>query len=244
MNIIIMYGYEKTISSLQAGRLSKQLEKRMCFPDVYRIVPFWKFAPEMIFNNKYYPTEEVKGTRKEYFLRSETDPITKTYSGYKINKLLYDFCKYVSENFNSLEECETYYENEKRNEKEMAEKQAIEESKIKMMEENFKQWENNIYKKAIETTDEKLISLGKIAWEKYIDGEFTKRFLSIKFEIDALNGENVVYGKRALKERLCNYNKASKYLFYLLTGIKLPTTNKGTFEIIDNWEEYKNGKNN
>ena len=257
-----LYGMEKLLKPTTVGRLQTQAEKRYRLDrdmpknlSTYNIynnsVEFWEAVPYYLFEFGFYPKIEVnkygktgtllKNPITTYYLRTPKDE-NGCFTEIKINKILHDFCQYILENFHNVAECITYAEKEMQ-EKVAQEKTKREREEIKRRkEESYRVWKTQTVEKAMEITDQNVINLGKIAWEKYIGGEFPKRFLSIKLEIDALNRENVAYGKRALKERLYSHNKASKYFFYLYTGFKLPATDKGTFEIIDNWEEYENEK--
>ena len=241
MEKMSLYGYEKKITALAAGRIRVQLEKRLRLSesDSYRIMPLYVAIPELLFVQGWYPDEYTSGSKKVFALFRDREDLGKgVYVEIKLNKMIISFCRYLLENFKSVEECNAYAEEEAKQADELARIKAEEEAKREAEKEKYNRWfaecchrarilyECHEYDSQIDFVVEKFFPdlVGELHW------------YAIPVVLLELNGENKEYARRKLKERLNRENKCSKKIFATLTGIRLPETNKGTFEIIDKLE--------
>ena len=68
MEKMSLYGYEKKITALAAGRIRVQLEKGIRIPDEYRVEPLYVAIPELLFVQGWYPDEYTSGSKKIFAL--------------------------------------------------------------------------------------------------------------------------------------------------------------------------------
>lgn len=239
MEKMSLYGYEKKITALAAGRIRVQLEKRIRIPDEYRVEPLYVAIPELLFVQGWYPDEYTSGSKKIFALCRNREDLGKGVRyEFEFNKMIISFCHYLLENFKSVEECNAYAEEEEKQADELARIEAEEEAKREAEEEKYNCWlaecrhraralhECHEYDSQIDFVVEKFFpdQVGKLHWYE------------IPAVLSELNGENKEYARRRLKERLHRCNPCSKKIFTALTWIRLPDTDKGTFEIIDKLE--------
>ena len=231
MEKMSLYGYEKKITALAAGRIRVQLEKRIRIPDEYRVEPLYVAIPELLFVQGWYPDEYTSGSKKIFALCRNREDLGKgVRDEFKFNKMIISFCHYLLENFKSVEECNAYAEEEEKQADELARIEAEKEKYIRWFSERYRRarilYECHEYDSQIDFVVEKFFpdQVGELHW------------YTIPSMLLELNGENKEYARRALKDRLHRGNPCSKKIFTALTGIQLPDTNKGTFEIIDKLE--------
>lgn len=238
MEKMSLYGYEKKITALAAGRIRVQLEKRIKMPSG-QVKPLYNALPELLFVQGWYPDEYTSGSKKIFALCRNREDLGKgVRDEFRLNKMIISFCRYLLENFKSVEECNAYAEEEAKQADELARIKAEEEAKREAEKEKYNRWfaecchrarilyECHEYDSQIDFVVEKFFPdlVGELHW------------YAIPVVLLELNGENKEYARRALKDRLHRGNPCSKKIFTALTGIQLPNTNKGTFEIIDKLE--------
>lgn len=228
MEKMSLYGYEKKITALAAGKIRVQLEKRIRIPDEYRVEPLYVAIPELLFVQGWYPDEYTSGSKKIFALCRNREDLGKgVRDEFRLNKMIISFCHYLLENFKSVEECNAYAEEETKKADELARIEAEKEKYIRWFSERYRRarilYECHEYDSQIDFVVEKFFpdQVGELHW------------YTIPSMLLELNGENKEYARRALKDRLHRGNPCSKKIFTALTGIQLPDTNKGTFEIID-----------
>lgn len=231
MKKMSLYGYEKKITALAAGRIRVQLEKRIRIPDEYRVEPLYVAIPELLFVQGWYPDEYTSGSKKIFALCRNREDLGKgVRDEFRLNKMIISFCHYLLENFKSVEECNAYADEEEKQADELARIEAEKEKYIRWFSERYRRarilYECHEYDSQIDFVVEKFFpdQVGELHW------------YTIPSMLLELNGENKEYARRALKDRLHRGNPCSKKIFTALTGIQLPDTNKGTFEIIDKLE--------
>ena len=231
MEKMSLYGYEKKITALAAGRIRVQLEKGIRIPDEYRVEPLYVAIPELLFVQGWYPDEYTSGSKKIFALCRNREDLGKgVRDEFRLNKMIISFCHYLLENFKSVEECNAYAEEETKKADELARIEAEKEKYIRWFSERYRRarilYECHEYDSQIDFVVEKFFpdQVGELHW------------YTIPSMLLELNGENKEYARRALKDRLHRGNPCSKKIFTALTGIQLPNTNKGTFEIIDKLE--------
>ena len=228
MEKMSLYGYEEKSTALGGGRIRVQLEKRIRIPDEYLVEPLYVAIPELLFVQGWYPDEYTSGSKKIFALCRNREDLGKgVRDEFRLNKMIISFCHYLLENFKSVEECNAYAEEEAKQADELARIEAEKEKYIRWFSERYHRarilYECHEYDSQIDFVVEKFFpdQVGELHW------------YTIPSMLLELNGENKEYARRALKDRLHRGNPCSKKIFTALTGIQLPDTNKGTFEIID-----------
>lgn len=239
MEKMSLYGYEKKITALAAGRIRVQLEKGIRIPDEYRVEPLYVAIPELLFVQGWYPDEYTSGSKKIFALCRNREDLGKgVRDEFRLNKTIISFCRYLLENFKSVEECNAYAEEEAKQADELARIEAEEEAKREAEKEKYIRWFSERYRRArILYECHEYDSQIDFVVEKFFPDQVGElHWYTIPSMLLELNGENKEYARRALKDRLHRGNPCSKKIFTALTGIQLPDTNKCTFEIIDKLE--------
>ena len=133
MEKMSLYGYEKKITALAAGRIRVQLEKGIRIPDEYRVEPLYVAIPELLFVQGWYPDEYTSGSKKIFALCRNREDLGKgVRDEFRLNKMIISFCHYLLENFKSVEECNAYAEEET--------KKADELARIEAEKEKYNRW--------------------------------------------------------------------------------------------------------
>jgi len=167
--------------------------------------------------------------KSEYYLK------TKDNSYWTIEKTLYNFAVYlIAKEFTyEVRVVDFIKEDQKRKE---AEQQRLEQERLdkEQEKENEKQrktkYNNWINEQAENYNNSKQLNLLKQIQLAEL-GEFSQHSVRLLVLIDNIDD---YFCKEALKGWLHSGNTTSKKVFYHVTGIKLPVTNKGTYEILDN----------
>ena len=235
MEKMSLYGYEKKITALAAGRIRVQLEKRIKMPSG-QVKPLYNALPELLFVQGWYPDEYTSGSKKIFALCRNREDLGKCVRDeFRLNKTIISFCRYLLENFKSVEECNAYAEEETKKADELARIEAEEEAKREAEKEKYNRWLSECCRRARALHEcHEYDSQIDFVVEKFFPDQVGKlHWYEIPAMLSELNGENKEYARRRLKERLHRGNPCSKKIFTTLTGIRLPDTNKGTFEIID-----------
>lgn len=191
--------------------------------------------PKFEENVSHY-SKKIGGNTKpkdEYHLK------TKDNSYWTIEKTLYNFAVYlILKELTNEVTIESFIKdeqerNQKEIEKQISEKLAQEQTKKEHEEKvfGFQSWTNEQLKNY--NDNNKMILMQNI-WIDEI-GSFKGDMIKLLVYID--NIDDSKYGhwcKECLIDWLHLGNKTSKKVFYHITGIKLPSTNKGTYEILNN----------
>lgn len=171
--------------------------------------------------------------KTEYYIK------TKDNSYWTIEKTLYDFAVYlIAKEFTNEATIESFIKYEQ--EQQEAEQQRLEQERLTQEQEKkdheekvneFQSWVDNQVESY--NNSEQL----KILKEIFIAeiGDFYNNQIRLLIYID--NIDDSKYGnwcRESLISWLHSGNTTSKKVFYHVTGIKLPVTNKGTYEILDN----------
>lgn len=168
----------------------------------------------------------------EYKIMDNEKPV-KVYS--EITKTEYDFGNYLIENNLILDEkIQDYITAEKQRKHEInlkqIEKEAKEAEKQKQMELEYQQFEDWLNNQAENyPKNEKYNILREIFLSEI--GYLSDNQIILLVLIDNIDDYKC---KRRLKDWLHRGNRVSKKAFYHITGIKLPVTDKGTYEILNN----------
>lgn len=193
------------------------------------------YSPVMQENYSYYSSklQDYTKSKTRYTLQLKEE---KTTSLYEIEKTLYNFALYLQENNLLNEENINRVITQEVTEAE-AERKAIEEKELKERQEKERQeqeqknFENWIDREVETFQDIEKFSLAKNIFLSELNqyNEYSlKKFIVLIYNID----------NPKCREELVSWlhvgNKTSKKVFYHLTGIKLPTTDKETKEILRN----------
>ena len=243
MNLTDTYlGFTDNMKPMQKGRAEKLLDDRKRYNGT--VLTNKQFVVNQILEGgipnykddiTHYSkkTHEYTKPKTEYYLYTKDD------TRWTIEKTLYNFATYLiaKELTNEITiEAFIKYEQEKLE----AEEQRLEQEKLaqekekkdqeeKMIE--FQSWVNEQIKQY--NDNGKMILMQNI-WQDEI-GNFNGDMIKLLVYID--NIDNFKYGnlcRNCLIGWLHSGNKTSKKVFYHVTGIKLPATNKGTNEILNN----------
>jgi hypothetical protein len=230
-------GYGNELSEMRKAKLINTLDKQYRYDGVIlhryefiinRIVEGLKLELE---ENYSYYSSKIDGYTKPktlYKLKSEDD------SYYEIIKIEYDFATWLINNdittIEKVRELEALEDNKIKNikalEAEKAENEYQEKLRKEKEENDFKIWiesEWKLYSNSENLETAKLI---------YIDmfGDYPER--SCKMILTLIDNIDNDKCKNKLIEWLGTHNSASRKVFYHITGIKLPNTNKGTEDIL------------
>ncbi|EKS4345196.1 hypothetical protein QB607_003200 [Clostridium botulinum] len=189
------------------------------------------FEPCIVENYSYYSRrlEGMTNPKTDYRLTNKEG----TY--YTINKTLYKFAKYIIDNNfidDTIKENFILEEQQEKNKQEHFQKnKELQEQQEKELKEKqkqeFKEW---IMKEIQNYNNDKKYNLAKKIFinenGKYLESVLKKLLILI---------ENI--NNSLCREELISWlhigNKASKKVFYHITGVKLPTTNKGTVSVLE-----------
>lgn len=242
MNISNSYlGFTDSMQPMKKVRTENILDKKYRYSDdvmtckqhilnVLQIGAWAKFDPVY----SYYSTKTHEKTkpRKDYqihFITQDQEHNVEVYNS--VTKTEYDFFIYLqSQGFSDDNKVQSYLEHEaaqaeevERQEKAQSEKKKAAQQQI----EAFHEWlENQI---GNYSNNEKLSIARQIFFDTVncADDHQLKKLLILIENIDNS------FCKDQLMEWLAYHNKASKAVFYHVTGIKLPSTDRETFALLD-----------
>jgi hypothetical protein len=229
------FGFTDNMSSMQKQRAENTLNNLTRYNGVVytdkefiylRLVEGAK--PKIEYNYSYY-SRKLDG-----YTKPKNDYRIGNNDSFNINKTLYDYAVYLVENDFINEEKSKCFITDEQNKIELEKQKQIEQDRKEKeekqaaikAEEEFKNWHKeqaNNY-----NNDERL----ELAREIFLQeiGEYNdlqlKRLLVLIENIDNINC------REKLKDWLHSGNTASKKVFYHITGVKLPSTNKGTMPIL------------
>lgn len=189
------------------------------------------FEPCIVENYSYY-SRRLEGMTKpktDYRLTNKED----TY--YTINKTLYKFAKYIIENNFADDEIRENFilkeQQEKNKQEQLQKNKELQEQHEKELKEKQKQE----FKKWIMKEIENYNNIDKLNLAKEIFLHENGRYLEsvLKKLLIFIENINNPLCKKELISWLHIGNKASKKVFYHITGIKLPTINKETISMLE-----------
>lgn len=232
------FGFTENMSPMQAARVKKSLDKLI------------RYNGEVMTKKEYIYKKLKEGVKPSYqenysYYSSKTKTMTKPKTLYKlqwteinhlgnenivfneISKTEYEFACYLIENgFLDVSTAQRYIASEQE-QKELQEKKEREERERVQQEENeFNEW---LKEQALSYNNTRNI---KIAQAEFVKdhGRENPRVTLLLALIDNIDNPKC---KERLKEWLHYRNKTSKKVFHLVTGIKLPNTDKETMALLD-----------
>lgn len=247
-----LLGFEKTLTPMQAGRAEKTLHKLYNYEDfgilsekeyIYRRITESGAKPNKEEGYQYIKrNRELSKPKTLYMIAySKSYHAGESHSVFnEISKTGYDFASYViNNNLQNLDGLEAYLKNEigaiqeaerkEEEEKEQVRKQAQRE---KEQSKKFNEWIDSQVENF--ENDDMLITACKVFNSKMPEGFiFADDPVQVKKLIVLIDNIDHPRALQALKERLHSHNKGSKAVFSYVTGEALPSTDKGTFSILD-----------
>lgn len=227
-------GYTDNMSPMQKARAENTLDKLIRSDGKVMTQKEWIIhelkkgsKPHIEHNYSYYSHKTGQKTKPKDDYRL----ITSNDTFYQITKTEYEFAQYILENDLTDEAKINEYITVERNRNEENNRLKAEQEKVReekrRAELEFETWLQN---KANEYNNSKKLELAKtIFFEDH--GRYNEQYLA-KLLVLIENIDNSKC-RTKLKEILHTHNKTSKKIFYSVTGIKLPNTDKGTMEILD-----------
>lgn len=239
-------GYGNELAEMRKAKLINTLDKQYRYDGI--ILHRYEFIinrileglkPEFEENYSYY-SRKIDGYTKPktlYKLKSEDN------SYYEITKMEYDFATWLINNnittIEKIKEFELIEDNRvkeiERLEAERVENECQEQLRKEKEEQEFKNWlesESSLY-----NNTEKL-EITKAIYQDEINQCSIDLCKKVLFLIENIDNEGC---RKDLMSRLRNYNPASRKVFYHVTGIRLPKTDKATIELLQSISsnEYK-----
>ncbi len=243
MNLTDTYlGFTDNMKPMQKARAEKILDDRK------------RYNSTILTNKQFVVNQILQGSVPDYKddithwskkINDYTQPKTEYYlytkddTRWRIEKTLYNFAIYLITkeliNEATIEAFVKYEQEQKETEQQRLEQEKLAREKVKKDQEEkmieFHSWINEQIKQY--SNNSKMILMQNI-WEDEI-GNFNGDMIKLLIYID--NIDNSLYGnlcRECLIGWLHSGNKISKKVFYHVTGIKLPATNKGTNKILNN----------
>jgi hypothetical protein len=232
-----MLGYGNELNAMRKAKLDKTLDK------YYRYNGSVLHSYEFIINRILEgATLEIEDSYYSAKLEGYTKPKTlyklvdedSSYS--EVSKTEYNFAEWlVSNNIKTIDKVREFEilednrvkEND-RLENEKAEKELQEKLRKEQEEKEFAEWLNNSYKNY---NNAERIDLAKTIYENEIEQSNIDLCKKVLFLIENIDN---VGCRKDLMSRLRNHNPASRKVFYHITGIRLPQTDKATIELLQN----------
>jgi len=231
-------GFTDTFTPLQKSKVSSTLDTQIKHNNV--IMPKKQFiylklnegyTPHIKEDISYYSRklQDYTKPKSEYRLSNSEG------SYYSITKTEYNFAVYIIQNdFLDVVKAKQYIDAEQIKLDQLAQIEFDKKQQEKINKENLQQqkqeFDNWLSEQAENYSDNTKLDIAKSIFE-FEQGDYNELYLcKLLVTIDNID---ILACKEKLKNSLYSHNKTSKKVFYYVTGIKLPATDKGTFEILD-----------
>jgi len=187
-------------------------------------------TPQLIENYQYYKRDgELTKPKTDYRIKLQDN------SFYQVEKTLYNFAVYLAQNgFTDEQKANEFITTEQNHLAQLAQKEfdrkQQEKQHKKLLQQQKQEFNNWLSEQAENYSDNTKLDIAK---DIFLDcqGDYNELYLcKLLVTIDNID---ILACKEKLKNSLYSHNKTSKKVFYYVTGIKLPTTDKGTFEILN-----------
>lgn len=231
-------GYTRNMKEITRGKVLKTLNKLIRYEN--KVMNRIEFIASILV--KGYEPKVIKNYRtysqklKDYTKARTQCVMSKDSSIHEITKTEYDFAIWMIENNlvteNNIKDYEIKEENIVLSKlaKEKEELEKIEQERHEKMQDNikFEKWLEEQAKEYLDKKDARIDAMTTI----YNDNGLSMSINFIKIIVCIDNIDNIKC-KSKLKEVLHTGNQTSKKVFYYMSGIKLPNTNKGTYDLIN-----------
>jgi len=231
-------GFTDTLTPMQKSKVSSTLDTQIKHNNV--IMPKKQFIYNKL-QEGYTPHVEEDVSCYSRKLGDYTKPKTEYRlsnpegSYYDITKTEYNFAIYIVQNdFLDVVKAKQYIDAEQNRLAQLAQEEFNRKQQEKLDKENLQQqkqeFDSWLSEQAENYSDDTKLDLAKSIFESE-QGDYNELYLcKLLVTIDNID---ILACKEKLKNSLYSHNKTSKKVFYYVTGIKLPATDKGTFEILD-----------
>ena len=231
-------GFTDSLTPLQKSKVSSTLDTQIKHNNV--IMPKKQFI-YLKLNEGYIPIIEEDVSYYSRKLGDYTKPKSEYRlsnpegSYYTITKTEYNFATYLIENdFLDVVKAKQYIDAEQIKLAQLAQiefnrkqQEKLDKELLKQQKQEFDLW---LSEQAENYSDNTKLDLAKTIFESE-QCDYNELYLcKLLVTIDNID---ITACKEKLKNSLYSHNKTSKKVFYHITGIKLPSTDKGTMEIID-----------
>jgi len=231
-------GFTDSLTLLQKSKVSSTLDTQIKHNNV--IMPKKQFI-YLKLNEGYIPIIEEDVSYYSRKLGDYTKPKSEYRlsnpegSYYTITKTEYNFATYLIENdFLDVVKAKQYIDAEQIKLAQLAQiefnrkqQEKLDKELLKQQKQEFDLW---LSEQAENYSDNTKLDLAKTIFESE-QCDYNELYLcKLLVTIDNID---ITACKEKLKNSLYSHNKTSKKVFYHITGIKLPSTDKGTMEIID-----------
>ena len=231
-------GFTDSLTLLQKSKVSSTLDTQIKHNNV--IMPKKQFI-YLKLNEGYIPIIEEDVSYYSRKLGDYTKPKSEYRlsnpegSYYTITKTEYNFATYLIENdFLDVVKTKQYIDAEQIKLAQLAQiefnrkqQEKLDKELLKQQKQEFDLW---LSEQAENYSDNTKLDLAKTIFESE-QCDYNELYLcKLLVTIDNID---ITACKEKLKNSLYSHNKTSKKVFYHITGIKLPSTDKGTMEIID-----------
>jgi len=156
-------------------------------------------------------------------------------SYYDITKTEYNFAVYIVQNdFLDVVKAKQYIDAEQNRLAQLAQEEFNRKQQEKqhkeLLQQQKQEFDSWLSEQAGNYSDDTKLDIAKDIFESE-QGDYNELYLcKLLVTIDNID---ILACKEKLKNSLYSHNKTSKKVFYYVTGVKLPLTDKGTFEILD-----------
>ena len=231
-------GFTDTFTPLQKSKVSSTLDTQIKHNNV--IMPKKQFI-YLKLNEGYIPIIEEDVSYYSRKLGDYTKPKSEYRlsnpegSYYTITKTEYNFATYLIENdFLDVVKTKQYIDAEQIKLTQLAQiefnRKQQEKQHKELLQQQKQEFNNWLSEQAENYSDNTKLDLAKTIFESE-QCDYNELYLcKLLVTIDNID---ITACKEKLKNSLYSHNKTSKKVFYHITGIKLPSTDKGTMEIID-----------
>jgi len=231
-------GFTDSLTPLQKSKVSSTLDTQIKHNNV--IMPKKQFI-YLKLNEGYIPIIEEDVSYYSRKLGDYTKPKSEYRlsnpegSYYTITKTEYNFATYLIENdFLDVVKTKQYIDAEQIKLTQLAQiefnRKQQEKQHKELLQQQKQEFNNWLSEQAENYSDNTKLDLAKTIFESE-QCDYNELYLcKLLVTIDNID---ITACKEKLKNSLYSHNKTSKKVFYHITGIKLPSTDKGTMEIID-----------
>jgi len=231
-------GFTDSLTLLQKSKVSSTLDTQIKHNNV--IMPKKQFI-YLKLNEGYIPIIEEDVSYYSRKLGDYTKPKSEYRlsnpegSYYTITKTEYNFATYLIENdFLDVVKTKQYIDAEQIKLTQLAQiefnRKQQEKQHKELLQQQKQEFNNWLSEQAENYSDNTKLDLAKTIFESE-QCDYNELYLcKLLVTIDNID---ITACKEKLKNSLYSHNKTSKKVFYHITGIKLPSTDKGTMEIID-----------
>jgi len=230
-------GFTSSLIHLQKSKVEKALDTQIKHNNIS--MPKKQFVYNKL-QEGYTPIVEENVTYYSRKIQDYTKPKTEyrlssENNYYDITKTEYNFAVYLVQNdFLDIVKVKQYIDTEQTKLTQLAQiefdrkqQEKLDKELLQQQKQEFDSW---LSEQAENYSDNTKLDIAKSIFE-YEQGDYNELYLCKLFVL--IDNIDILACKEKLKNSLYSHNKTSKKVFYHLTGVRLPSTDKGTMEILD-----------